>query len=78
MLSDVAPKNMIGLCGGVFNGIGNIAGIITPLVIGYVVSVTGSFADALWFVAAHGVLAVVAYLIIANRFERVQATPVQP
>lgn len=73
VLSDVAPKNMIGLCGGVFNGIGNIAGIITPLVIGYVVSVTGSFADALWFVAAHGVLAVIAYLAIAGRFERVQA-----
>lgn len=72
VLSDVAPKNMIGLCGGVFNGIGNIAGIITPLVIGYVVSVTGSFADALWFVAAHGVLAVIAYLAIAGRFERVQ------
>ncbi|AUX94814.1 MFS transporter [Mixta gaviniae] len=71
VLSDLAPKNMIGLCGGVFNGIGNIAGIITPLVIGYVVSVTGSFADALWFVAAHGVLGVVAYLLIAARFERV-------
>lgn len=74
VLSDVAPKKMIGLCGGVFNGIGNIAGIITPLVIGYVVSVTGSFADALWFVAAHGVLAVIAYLVIARRFERVEAS----
>jgi ACS family glucarate transporter-like MFS transporter len=54
----------------VFNGIGNIAGIVTPLVIGYVVTVTGSFNNAL-FVAAHGVLAVVSYLLIATRFERV-------
>jgi hypothetical protein len=59
--------------GGVFNGIGNIAGIVTPLVIGYVVTVTGSFNNALWFVAAHGVLAVVSYLLIATRFERVDA-----
>jgi ACS family glucarate transporter-like MFS transporter len=73
VLSDVAPKTMIGLCGGVFNGIGNIAGIVTPLVIGYVVTVTGSFNNALWFVAAHGVLAVVSYVLIATRFERVDA-----
>ena len=65
---------MIGLCGGVFNGIGNIAGIITPVVIGYVVAVTGSFNNALWFVAAHGILAVISYLIVARQFERVQVS----
>lgn len=74
VLSDIAPKNMIGLCGGVFNGIGNIAGIITPVVIGYVVAVTGSFNNALWFVAAHGILAVISYLIVARQFERVQVS----
>ncbi|MCQ9616432.1 MFS transporter [Paenalcaligenes niemegkensis] len=71
VLSDVAPKKMIGLCGGVFNGIGNIAGIVTPLVIGYVLAVTDSFDLALWFVAAHGVLGVLCYLLLARRFERI-------
>jgi D-galactonate transporter len=71
VLSDTAPKNMVGLSGGVFNGIGNIAGIITPLVIGYIVAVTGSFNIALWFVAAHGVLGIFAYGLLAGRFERV-------
>jgi D-galactonate transporter len=71
VLSDTAPKNMVGLSGGVFNGIGNIAGIITPLVIGYIVAVTGSFNIALWFVAAHGVLGIFAYGVLAGRFERV-------
>jgi ACS family glucarate transporter-like MFS transporter len=56
----------------VFNGIGNIAGIITPLVIGYVVASTGSFNNALWFVAAHGVLGIFAYLLLARRFERIE------
>jgi nitrate/nitrite transporter NarK len=55
----------------VFNGIGNIAGIITPLVIGYIVAVTGSFNIALWFVAAHGVLGILSYGLLAGRFERV-------
>lgn len=71
VLSDTAPKNMVGLSGGVFNGIGNIAGIITPLVIGYIVAVTGSFNIALWFVAAHGVLGILSYGLLAGRFERV-------
>jgi D-galactonate transporter len=71
VLSDTAPKNMVGLSGGVFNGIGNIAGIVTPLVIGYIVAVTGSFNIALWFVAAHGLLGIFAYGLLAGRFERV-------
>ncbi|WP_034577910.1 MFS transporter [Carnimonas nigrificans] len=70
-VSDVAPPKMIGLCGGVFNGLGNIAGIITPIVIGYVVNVTGSFSLALWFVAAHGILGIFSYSIIATRFRRI-------
>jgi D-galactonate transporter len=72
VLSDTAPKNMVGLSGGVFNGIGNIAGIITPVVIGYIVATTGSFNIALWFVAAHGLLGVFAYGVLAGRFERVE------
>lgn len=71
VLSDTAPKNMVGLSGGVFNGIGNTAGIITPVVIGYFVATTGSFNAALWFVAAHGLIAILAYTVIAGRFERV-------
>ncbi|BAP41628.1 d-galactonate transporter [Pseudomonas sp. StFLB209] len=72
VLSDTAPKNMVGLSGGVFNGIGNTAGIITPVVIGYFVATTGSFNAALWFVAAHGLVAILAYTVIAGRFERVE------
>lgn len=74
VLSDTAPQNMVGLSGGVFNGIGNTAGIITPVVIGYFVATTGSFNAALWFVAAHGIIAILAYTVIAGRFERVQTT----
>ncbi|HHW1690091.1 TPA: MFS transporter [Pseudomonas aeruginosa] len=71
VLSDVAPQKMVGLCSGIFNGIGNVAGILTPLVIGYVVAMTGSFDKALWFVAAHGVLGIFCYALLARRFERI-------
>ncbi|WP_433733106.1 hypothetical protein ACQP0C_12660 [Nocardia sp. CA-129566] len=42
------------------NAFGNIAGIVTPIVLGYLVASAGSFDTALWFVSAHGLLAVVA------------------
>ena len=71
VLSDTAPKGMVGLSGGVFNGIGNIAGIVTPVVIGFFVASTGSFNAALWFVAAHGLIGIAAYTLLAGRFERV-------
>ncbi|WP_246793531.1 MFS transporter [Burkholderia perseverans] len=71
VLADVAPRDMTGLSGGIFNGIGNTAGIVTPLVIGFVVATTGSFDRALWFVGAHGIVAILAYGVLAGRFERV-------
>jgi MFS transporter, ACS family, glucarate transporter len=72
VLADTAPQSMIGLSGGVFNALGNVAGIVTPVVIGYVVATTNSFSNALWFVAAHGVVGIVAYLLLAQRFERIE------
>ncbi|ABI89517.1 hypothetical protein CH72_3997 [Burkholderia ambifaria AMMD] len=73
-LADTA-EGMVGLSGGMFSGLGNIAGIVTPLVIGYFVAHTGSFAAALWFVAAYGLLGVAAYAWLAGRFEPIRITP---
>jgi D-galactonate transporter len=72
VLADVAPREMTGLSGGVFNGIGNVAGIVTPMVIGFVVATTGSFDRALWFVGAHGIVAMFAYGVLAGRFARIE------
>ena len=47
LIADVAPKTQIGLTGGVFNFCANLAGIITPMVIGFIVAATGSFHGAL-------------------------------
>jgi len=60
--TDIAPPQAASFVGSAMNGLGNIAGIVTPIVIGYLVEQTGSFDLALWFVAAHGILALAALL----------------
>jgi ACS family glucarate transporter-like MFS transporter len=78
VVSDTAPREMTGLTGGVFNGLGNIAGIVTPIVIGFVVASTGSFNNALWFVGLHGVIAMLAYGVLAGPFRRMEIRPAVP
>jgi ACS family D-galactonate transporter-like MFS transporter len=71
LLSDVAPKSMIGLTGGVFNLCANFAGIVTPLVVGFVVGGTGSFYGALVYIGALGIVGAAAYIFILGPVERV-------
>ncbi|MGW3460807.1 MFS transporter [Streptomyces olivaceoviridis] len=72
VMSDVAPKQIAGLAGGLFNTFGAVAGIVTPLVIGYILDATGSFDLALAFVSACAAMAVVSYLVIVRDIERVE------
>lgn len=70
VVADTAPKQLIGTTGGVFNAFGNSAGIVTPVVIGYILQTTGSFEGALLYVGAHGLLAVMSYWLIVGRIQR--------
>ena len=72
LIADVAPKQMIGLTGGVFNLCANLAGIITPLVIGFVVGATGSFYGALAYIATLGLVGAAAYVFIVGEVKRVE------
>ena len=65
------------MAGGVFNTFGNSAGIVTPIVIGYIVAATGSFDWALIFVGAHCLLTILAYFLIVGRIERLELKPVE-
>jgi MFS transporter, ACS family, D-galactonate transporter len=71
LLTDVAPKPLIGLAGGVFNLCANLAGIITPLVVGIIVATTGSFAWALAFIAVLALIGVVSYVFVIGDVRRV-------
>jgi ACS family glucarate transporter-like MFS transporter len=62
LVSDTAPKQITGMAGGLFNMFGNISGIVTPVIIGYIVQATGSFEGALYVVAGHALLGALAFL----------------
>ncbi|MER7081028.1 MFS transporter, ACS family, glucarate transporter [Saccharopolyspora kobensis] len=64
--TDLAPPQATSFVGSTMNAFGNIAGIVTPIVIGYTVQATGSFDVALWFVAAHGALALVGLAVMGT------------
>ena len=72
IMADVSPRRLAGLSGGVFNMFGNLAGIATPIVVGYIVSATGSFDLALVYVGAHCLLTIFAFLVIAGPIRRVE------
>jgi ACS family glucarate transporter-like MFS transporter/ACS family D-galactonate transporter-like MFS transporter len=72
VVADTSPKQVIGLSGSIFNMFGNIAGIVTPIVIGYLVARTGSFNGALVFVGINALLTVFSYLVIVKDIRRVE------
>ncbi|ODP37309.1 glucarate transporter [Sphingomonas turrisvirgatae] len=72
VMADVAPKRLAGLSGGVFNMFGNVAGIVTPIVVGVIVASTGSFDWALVYVGAHCLLTIFAFLVIAGPIKRME------
>jgi ACS family D-galactonate transporter-like MFS transporter len=74
LLTDVAPKQLMGLSGGVFNLCANLAGIVTPLVVGVVVGATGSFVWALAFIGALALVGVVSYVFVVGDVRRVEFT----
>ena len=72
VMADTAPKEISGLSGGLFNMCGNVSGIVTPIAIGYIVYTTGSFNGALIYVGIHAFVAVISYLFIVGKIERIQ------
>ncbi|ALK32779.1 MFS transporter [Burkholderia plantarii] len=71
VVADTAPKEAIGLSGSLFNMFGNAAGIVTPIVIGYLVGASGSFNGALLFVGLNALVTVLCYLVIVKDITRV-------
>ena len=72
LVSDIAPDGMLGLTGGIFNVAANLAGIITPLVIGLIVSATGSFVGALAFIGVIALIGAASYIFIVGDIKRIE------
>ncbi len=72
LVSDIAPKGLLGLTGGIFNFAANLAGIVTPIVIGYIVAETGSFVGALTFIAVVALIGAFSYIFIVGDIRRIE------
>lgn len=70
-ISLLSPKRLIGLIGGVFNFIGGLAAVITPVVIGYLVT-EDDFSPALFYVGAMAFLGFCSYLLLLGKVERIE------
>ncbi|MEG0052898.1 MAG: MFS transporter [Comamonas sp.] len=70
LVSALAPTRLLGLTGGVFNLIGNLSAIVTPLIIGFLVQ-GGSFAPAIAYVAILALLGALSYILLVGKVERV-------
>ena len=72
VVSDTSPRQAGGLSGALFNTFGNTAGITTPIVIGYILQATGSFAGALTFVGVSAAIALLSMLLLVGDIHRVE------
>ena len=70
VVSDIAPKKLIGLTSGIFNFSANLAGIVTPLVIGYAFEVTGSFVGPLAYIAVVALIGAFSYSVVLGDIHR--------
>lgn len=74
-VSEVAPRELIAVTGGVTSFAANLTGIITPVVIGYIVHETGSFTWAINLVAFLSLLGTLSYSFLLGRLHRIELKP---
>lgn len=70
LVSALAPKRLLGLTGGMFNFIGNLSSIATPIIIGLLVT-DESFAPGFVYMTVVTAIGVAAYVLLVGRVERV-------
>ncbi len=70
LVSATAPERLIGLTSGMFNGIGGLAGISAPIIIGFLLR-GGDFTRPLTFIACIALLGACSYIFVVGKLERV-------
>jgi MFS transporter, ACS family, D-galactonate transporter len=75
LVTEMAPRELQGLTGAVFNFFANVPSIVTPLVIGFILAATNSFNGALVFITAVDLIGVLSYIFVIGRVYRIQLKP---
>nr|HET6903367.1 MFS transporter [Ktedonobacteraceae bacterium] len=68
----IAPKGTVGTVGSIMNFFNNIAGIIAPIVAGFIIDRTGSFALNFLIAGAILVVGILCYLLLLGKIEQIQ------
>jgi ACS family D-galactonate transporter-like MFS transporter len=70
LVSTMAPEHLIGLTGGVFNFVGNLAAIVVPVAIGLLIH-GQDFTRPLIFVSATALIGALSYVVLVGTIERI-------
>jgi ACS family glucarate transporter-like MFS transporter len=70
LVADLAPANKVGFTGSVVNGVGNLSGIFTPVIVGYLIAASQNFQLALFIMAMHGLVAIATHIWLTGRLQR--------
>jgi ACS family D-galactonate transporter-like MFS transporter len=74
LVSALAPERLLGLTGGMFNFVGNLASVSVPIMIGYLVK-GDNFAPAITYIAVTALLGALCYGFMVGKVERIQEAP---
>ena len=72
VIADIAPKKLIGLTAGIFNFSANLAGIVTPIVVGVFYGMTGSFVGPLIYIAVVALVGAFSYSVVLGDIHRIE------
>lgn len=72
-VSLIAPDEHVGLIGGVFNCFGGSSAIVTPFLIGVLIS-EDSFAPAFFYIGAVAILGFLSYLFVVGKVEKIASS----
>lgn len=72
LLSDIAPKEAIGIAGGLLNFVANLGSATSPLVIGCILQFGGGFHIALAYVSCVALAGILAYVVLMGRVHRIE------
>jgi ACS family D-galactonate transporter-like MFS transporter len=72
LFAELAPLEIMGLAAGIFNFVANLGGLTAPLIVGFIVQASGSYAGALFYIAVVAIVGALSYVFIVGKVERIK------
>ena len=72
----IAPSGSVGAVGGIINFSNQISGIVAPILTGYLIAITGTFAWAFAVAAGYLLVGILSYIVLLGRIEPIEPRPI--